>query len=166
MKTMLILAVHLVVTLVKLARPGGVRALIAETLVLMHPMMVSKWSFDDFRCEAHCRGLFELPAAASPGIPEGQKIAGIRWMAAALELEQCPSKMVPGSRDRRRIQVGGVVGHDTMISSVECRSTQFSSRAQACANATTCYSTDLCTPSTSTAASFTPSIPEGMESPQ
>jgi transposase InsO family protein len=44
MKTVLLLAVHLVVTLVKLARPGGIRAVIAETLVLKHQMMVSnRW---------------------------------------------------------------------------------------------------------------------------
>jgi GTPase len=41
MKTVLLLAVHLGVTLVKLARPGGVRAVMAELLVLRHQMMVS-----------------------------------------------------------------------------------------------------------------------------
>jgi hypothetical protein len=37
---------------------------IAESLVLEHQMMVSNRSFDDYRWEAHCRGLFELPVAA------------------------------------------------------------------------------------------------------
>jgi hypothetical protein len=36
MKTVLRLAVDLVVTLAKLARPGGVRGVMAETLVLKH----------------------------------------------------------------------------------------------------------------------------------
>jgi hypothetical protein len=44
MKIVLLLAVHLVVTLVKLAWPGGVRAVIAETLVLKHQMVVSNRS--------------------------------------------------------------------------------------------------------------------------
>jgi hypothetical protein len=64
MKTVLLLAVHLVVTLVKLARPGGVRAVVAEALVLKHQMMVGNGSFDDNRRQAHCRGLSELPVAA------------------------------------------------------------------------------------------------------
>jgi hypothetical protein len=64
MKTVLLLAVDLVVTLVKLARPGGVRAVIAETLVLEHQMMESNRSFDDYRWEAHWRGFFELAVAA------------------------------------------------------------------------------------------------------
>jgi hypothetical protein len=42
--TVLLLVVHLAVTLVKLARPGGVRAVMAETLVLKHQMMVSNRS--------------------------------------------------------------------------------------------------------------------------
>jgi hypothetical protein len=41
MKTVLLLAAHLVITLVKLARPGGVRPVMAKTLVLKHQMMVS-----------------------------------------------------------------------------------------------------------------------------
>jgi hypothetical protein len=64
MKTVLLLVVHLVVTLVKLARPGGVRAVIAESLVLEHQMMVSNRLFDDYRWEAKSRGRFELPVAA------------------------------------------------------------------------------------------------------
>jgi hypothetical protein len=64
MKTGLYLAVHLVVTLLKLARPGGVRAVRVDTLVLKHQLLVSNRSFDDYRLEAHCRGLFELPVAA------------------------------------------------------------------------------------------------------
>jgi hypothetical protein len=48
-----------------------------------------------------------------------EEIVGSRWMAAALEIEQCPSRMVPGSRDRRWIQVGGVIGHDESESQSE-----------------------------------------------
>jgi hypothetical protein len=64
MKTVLLLVVHLGVTLVKLARHGGVRFVMAKTLVLKHQMMVGNRSFDDYRWEAHGRGLFELPVAA------------------------------------------------------------------------------------------------------
>ncbi|HWG68974.1 MAG TPA: hypothetical protein VN692_06105 [Steroidobacteraceae bacterium] len=38
---MLRLAVQLIVTLAKLARPGGVRSVIAESLLLKHHLMVS-----------------------------------------------------------------------------------------------------------------------------
>jgi hypothetical protein len=64
LKIVLLLAVLLVATLGKLARPGGVRGVMAETLVLKHQMIVSNGLFDDGRWEGHCRGLFELPVAA------------------------------------------------------------------------------------------------------
>src|SRR6185437_4143596 len=41
MRDLLRLAVQLIVTLAKLARPGGVRSVIAESLLLKHPLMVS-----------------------------------------------------------------------------------------------------------------------------
>src|SRR5487761_2301359 len=41
MRDLLLLAVHLVVTLAKLARPGGVRSVIAESLLLKHQLIVS-----------------------------------------------------------------------------------------------------------------------------
>jgi hypothetical protein len=63
MRTVLLLAVHLGVTLAKLVRLGGVRAVMAEMRVLKHQIMFGNRSFDDCRWEAHCRGLFELPVA-------------------------------------------------------------------------------------------------------
>ena len=41
MRDLLLLAVHLFVTLAKLARPGGVRSVIAESLLLKHQLIVS-----------------------------------------------------------------------------------------------------------------------------
>jgi hypothetical protein len=41
-----------------------------------------------------------------------EEISGICRMVAALDVEQCRSRTVQGSRDRRRIQVGGVIGDD------------------------------------------------------
>ena len=38
---LLILAVHLLATIAKLARPGGVRAVVAESLVLKHQLLIS-----------------------------------------------------------------------------------------------------------------------------
>ena len=44
MRDLLILAIHLVVTLVKLVRPGGVRAIAAESLLLKHQLLISNRS--------------------------------------------------------------------------------------------------------------------------
>ena len=44
MRDLLLLAVHLFVTLAKLARPGGVRSVIAESLLLKHQLIVSRRS--------------------------------------------------------------------------------------------------------------------------
>ncbi len=41
MRDLFILAIHLVVTFAKLLRPGGVRAVAAESLSLKHQLMVS-----------------------------------------------------------------------------------------------------------------------------
>ena len=38
---LLILAVHLLATIAKLVRPGGVRAVLAESLVLKHQLLIS-----------------------------------------------------------------------------------------------------------------------------
>ena len=38
---LLILAVHLLATITKLVRPGGVRAVVAESLVLKHQLLIS-----------------------------------------------------------------------------------------------------------------------------
>jgi len=44
MRDLLILAIYLVVTLVKLLRPGGVRAVAAESLALKHQLLISNRS--------------------------------------------------------------------------------------------------------------------------
>jgi len=41
MRDSLLLAVHLIVTLAKLARPGGVRSVIAESLLLKHQLRIN-----------------------------------------------------------------------------------------------------------------------------
>jgi putative transposase len=38
---LLIFAVHLLATIAKLVRPGGVRAVVAESLVLKHQLLIS-----------------------------------------------------------------------------------------------------------------------------
>jgi hypothetical protein len=40
MKHLLILAVHLLATIAKLVRPGGVRAVVAESLLLKHQLLI------------------------------------------------------------------------------------------------------------------------------
>jgi putative transposase len=44
MRELLILAIHLLVTVVKLLRPGGVRAVVAESLLLKHQILISNRS--------------------------------------------------------------------------------------------------------------------------
>lgn len=44
MRVLFILAIHLLVTLVKLVRPGGVRAVAAKSLLLKHQLPVSNRS--------------------------------------------------------------------------------------------------------------------------
>src|SRR5258708_19753886 len=44
MRELLILAIHLLVTLAKLLRPGGARALAAESLLLRHQLLISNRS--------------------------------------------------------------------------------------------------------------------------
>ena len=41
MRELFILAIHLLVTLVKLVRPGGMRAVAAESLSLKHQLLIS-----------------------------------------------------------------------------------------------------------------------------
>src|SRR5438552_6949242 len=40
MRKLFILAIHLLVTLVKLVRPGGIRAVAAESLLLKHQLLI------------------------------------------------------------------------------------------------------------------------------
>jgi len=42
MRIILALAIHLLVTFVKLLRPGGVRAVAAESLLLKHQLLISR----------------------------------------------------------------------------------------------------------------------------
>jgi len=41
MRELLILAIHLLITFAKLLRPGGVRAVAAESLLLKHQLLIS-----------------------------------------------------------------------------------------------------------------------------
>ena len=41
MTHLLILAIHLLATIAKLVRPGGVRAIVAESLLLKHQLLIS-----------------------------------------------------------------------------------------------------------------------------
>jgi putative transposase len=70
MMHLLILAVHLLATIAKLVRPGGVRAVVAESLLLKHQLVISSRarrrapnlnSFD--RLLARSQLSFESPAA-------------------------------------------------------------------------------------------------------
>jgi putative transposase len=42
MMHLLILAVHLLTTIAKLMRPGGIRAVVAESLLLKHQLVISR----------------------------------------------------------------------------------------------------------------------------
>ena len=44
MRDVLILAIHLLVTLAKFLRPGGVRRVVAESLLLKHQLLISNCS--------------------------------------------------------------------------------------------------------------------------
>ena len=44
MRELLMLAIHLLVTFARLLRPGGVRAVAAESLVLKHQLLISNRS--------------------------------------------------------------------------------------------------------------------------
>jgi hypothetical protein len=59
MMHLLILAVHLLATIAKLVRPGGVRAVVAESLLLKHQLVISwrirKSSQNGSRCRKNGR---------------------------------------------------------------------------------------------------------------
>ena len=44
MRDLIALAIHLIVTLAKMSRPGGARAVAAESLLLKHPLLISSRS--------------------------------------------------------------------------------------------------------------------------
>ena len=56
---LLILTVHLLATIAKPVRPGGVRAVVAESLLLKHQLLISNRavSASGFAVKAWCRGL-------------------------------------------------------------------------------------------------------------
>ena len=49
MMHLLILVVHLLATIAKLVRPGGVRAVVAESLLLKHQLVISSRARDGHR---------------------------------------------------------------------------------------------------------------------
>ena len=76
---LLILAVHLLVTIAKLVRPGGVRAVMAESLLLKQQLLISSRarrrapnlnSFD--RLLLGLGSLFVPPSCQARGHPEAQ----------------------------------------------------------------------------------------------
>ena len=69
MKDLLILLIHLVAVLARLAGPGGVRGLVAENLLMKAQLLVLSRSRQranmlEHRWQSHCGGLCQLPVAA------------------------------------------------------------------------------------------------------
>jgi hypothetical protein len=65
MMHLLILAVHLLATVAKLMRPGGVRAVVAESLLLKQHLLISGRARRRApNLNYNCRGLFQMPIAA------------------------------------------------------------------------------------------------------
>src|SRR4030067_2379017 len=81
MRDLLLLTIHLLATLAKILRPGGVRSVAAESLLLKHRLLISNRSggtpahragtscapnasLDQYAWRQHCRGLFQIPIAA------------------------------------------------------------------------------------------------------
>src|SRR5436305_2781640 len=102
-----ILAVHLLATIVKLVRPGGVRAVVAESLVLKHQLLISSRarrrapnlnSFDRFVLGL---GSLFVPASRIPKLavilkppshqrlgPNGRHCLHDRWKPPPIQLEE------------------------------------------------------------------------------
>ena len=57
MRAVLILAIHLLVTLAKFLRPGGVRRVVAESLLLKHQLLISNRSRRRVAQSHHARSL-------------------------------------------------------------------------------------------------------------
>jgi hypothetical protein len=55
MRELVILLVHLIATVARLIGPGGVRSVVAESLLVKHQL--PRW-------KPRCRGLYQLPLAA------------------------------------------------------------------------------------------------------
>src|SRR5467141_1850790 len=92
---LLILAVHLLATIAKLVRPGGVRAVVAESLVLKHQLLISSRArrrapnlnssiapLQLIRADASDRTRLHLPAPSGDFMPWRFSHAGRRsaWM--------------------------------------------------------------------------------------
>ena len=71
MRDLLLLVIHLLVTLAKLLRPGGARAVVAESLVLKHQLIIvnrSRQRAPNLNSLASTARSFPLrPADTSPG---------------------------------------------------------------------------------------------------
>src|SRR5438046_2667585 len=121
---LLILAVHLLATIAKLVRPGGVRAVVAESLVLKHQLLISSRarrrapnlnSFDRFLLGL---GSLFVPASRIPklavilkprilfGFHEALKKRKYRWLfSSGGHLRPGPKRAIEGTHRRdRRIQ--------------------------------------------------------------
>ena len=76
MRDLLLLAVQLIVTLAKLARPGGVRSVIAASLLLKHQLIISGRSRRRAPASEHNRSIrarIDDPVRASPTSREARR---------------------------------------------------------------------------------------------
>jgi hypothetical protein len=66
MKDLLILLVHLLTTIAKLVGPGGAKAIVADSLLMIQLLIMNRARrrAPDLQALAHCRGLYQLPFAA------------------------------------------------------------------------------------------------------
>jgi len=93
MRDLLILAIHLIVTVVTLLRPGGVRAVAAESLLLKHQLVIINRNpiFSHYRAIPRA-GLWQLSSvlrARKFSLPtsirkcNGREKMGLDWAGAA-----------------------------------------------------------------------------------
>ena len=90
MRDILTLFLHSMVTIIRLARPGGLRAVVAEAVLMRHQLLIlnrgrkrrqrvhsglggrlpdpeeatTPLKLDSYRWQQHCRGLYQTPSAA------------------------------------------------------------------------------------------------------
>ena len=55
MRDAVILSVHLIVTFTRLAKPGGIRSMVAESLLVKHQLVILK-SFTETSTQSKCVG--------------------------------------------------------------------------------------------------------------
>ena len=68
MKDLLLIVAHLLTTLAKLLGPGGVKAIVADSLLMKQQLLIIDRSRrrapnGRFRWKSHCRDLYQLPVA-------------------------------------------------------------------------------------------------------